>query len=172
MSAPDPRKDPRFRRFRGGAYGVHITLSTVFCLWLIWNVSRSVAAMTPEQPPPVTPPLSVRECLDSAQTLWSDLEREREKLSRVTPARKVDQEWMRVRTAWLERVRQAESRCALDSRDPARERLRTVFRRLEHVQDLYTIHATQYAGEVGGAVDALQAAFDAARKSDAAGRLP
>jgi hypothetical protein len=47
-----------------------------------------------------------------------------------------------------------------------------VFQRLEQVQDHYTIHAVQYAGEVGGAVDSLQDAFSAARNNPAAGRLP
>ncbi|MBU8894554.1 hypothetical protein KRR26_03010 [Corallococcus sp. M34] len=172
MSAPDPGKDPRYRRFRGGAYGIHIALSTLFCLWLIWNVGRSVAAMTPARPPPSTPPLTFRECLDTARSLWADLETEREKLVRVMPAQKVDQEWMKFRADWLTRTRQEESRCALDSRDPSRVQLRTLFRSLEHVQDLYTIHAVQYAGEVGGAVDALHAAFDAAQANAAAGSLP
>ncbi|RKH00590.1 hypothetical protein D7V97_30090 [Corallococcus sp. CA053C] len=167
---PDPRKDPRFRRFRGAAYGVHITLSTLFSLWMIWNVGHSVAAMTPGRPPAVTPPLTVRECLDAADGHWKDLEAEREKLVHVLPARKVDQEWMRYRSEWLTRLRKSESECALDSRDPARVELRAVYRQLAKVQDLYTIHAVQYAGEVGGAVDALHAAFDSARRD--AGRLP
>jgi hypothetical protein len=172
VSDVDPRKDPRFRTFRAAAYGVHIAVSTLFCLWLIVNVSHSVAAMTPEKLPPAEPAqvLSTRECVDAAQALWTELEDKRETLVRNVPARSVDQEWMRFRTAWLQRVRERESRCAITSRD--RTELRTVFERLEEVQDLYTIHAVQYAGEVGGAVDALQAAFDAARRSPAAGRLP
>lgn len=166
MSAPDPRKDPRFRRYRAAAYGVHITLATVFSLWMIWNVGHSVAQMTPGRLPPVTPPLTVRECLDAADAHWKDLEAEREKLVHVLPARKVDQEWMRYRTEWLTRVRKSESECALESRDPSRVELRSVYRHLAKVQDLYTIHAVQYAGEVGGAVDALHAAFDTARRKD------
>ncbi len=172
MSDVDPRKDPRFRPFRAAAYGVHVAVSTIFCLWLIVNVSRSVAAMTPEKLPPAEPDqvLSFRECVDAAQTLWTDLENKRETLVREVPARNVEHEWMRFRTAWLQQLRERESRCAIDSRE--RTELRTVFKRLEEVQDLYTIHAVQYAGEVGGAVDALQAAFDAARRNSAAGRLP
>lgn len=172
MSDVDPRKDPRFRPFRAAAYGVHIGVSTIFCLWLIVNVSRSVAAMTPEKLPPAEPEqvLSFRECIEAAQTLWTDLENKRETLVRDMPARNVDQEWMPFRTSWLQRLRERESRCAIDSRE--RTELRTVFKRLEEVEDLYTIHAVQYAGEVGGAVDALQAAFDAARRNSAAGRLP
>jgi hypothetical protein len=166
VSAPDPRKDPRFRRYRGAAYGVHITLATLFSLWMIWNVGHSVAQMTPGRPPDVTPPLTVRECLDTAEAHWRELETEREKLVHVLPARKVDQEWMRFRTDWLTRVRASEARCALDSRDPTRAEVRSVYKQLTRVQDLYTIHAVQYAGEVGGAVDALHAAFDTARRLD------
>jgi hypothetical protein len=172
LSDADPRKDSRFRSFRAAAYGVHIALSTAFSVWLIVNVGRSVAAMTPEALPAAEQTLTFRECVDAAQALWMELESQREKLVRpgTTPARDVDEEWMRFRTAWLARMRERESRCALGSRE--RAELRQVFRQLERVQDLYTIHAVQYAGEVGGAVDGLQDAFDAARRNPAAGRLP
>ncbi|MBN1207944.1 MAG: hypothetical protein JXB05_23980 [Myxococcaceae bacterium] len=172
MSDVDPRKDPRFRPFRAAAYGVHIALSVVFCLWLIVNVSRSVAGMSPGRLPTVEAAqvLSFRECLDAAQALWTELETRRESLVRTTPASSVDQEWIRFRTTWLQRLRERESQCALKSRE--RTELRAVFKRLEEVQDLYAIHAVQYAGEVGGAVDALQAAFAAARRDSAAGRMP
>ncbi len=170
MSAPDPRKDPRFRRYRGAAYGVLILLTAAFSTWVLWSVARSVAAMTPEKLPAASQPLTFRECLDGAQALWTELESSREKLVSVSPAQNVDQEWMRIRTAWLERLRQREAQCALGGRD--RARLREVFRRLEGVQDLYTIHAVQYADEVGGAVDALKDSFESARRDAAAGRLP
>jgi hypothetical protein len=126
--------------------------------------------MTPEVKPASERLLSYRECLDSAQSLWADLERSREQLVRTQPARDVDQEWMRLRTAWLERVRATEAECGLKSRD--RAPLQAVYQRLENVLDLYTIHAVQYAGEVGGGVDALQAAFETARKNPSAGKLP
>lgn len=162
MSEPDPRKDPRYRPFRAAAYGVYIALVTVFSLWLIVNVGRSVAAMTPERLPVAEPVLSYRECLEAAQGLWTELETAREKLVRTTPASAMDEQWMRFRTQWLARMRERESQCALGSRE--RAELLAVFRRMEEVQDHYTIHAVQYAGEVGGAVDALQAAFATARQ--------
>jgi hypothetical protein len=170
VSDADPSKDPRFRPFRAAAYGVYIIVVAIFSLWIIVSVSRSVASMTPEALPPAEPAqvLSFRECLDAAQGLWTELESQRETLVRKVPARSVDQEWMRIRTEWLQRLRERESRCALTSRE--RAELRVVFQRLEQVQDLYTIHAVQYAGEVGGAVDALQAAFDTARRNASAGR--
>jgi hypothetical protein len=149
---------------------VYILVTTVFSVWILWSVARSVAAMTPERLPGAPQLLTFRECLDGAQALWAELESEREKLVRVSPAREVDRQWMRFRTEWLQRLRQREAECGLQSRE--RERLRAVFRRLESVQDLYTIHAVQYAGEVGGAVDALQAAFATARKDPGAGKLP
>lgn len=168
MPDVDPSKDPRFRPFRAAAYGIHVLVSAIFSLWIIVNVTSSVSAMTPVQLPPAEPDqvMSFKECLDAAQALWTDLETQRETLVRTAPARSVDQEWMRIRNVWLQRVRERESRCALKSRE--RAELRTVFERLEEVQDLYTIHAVQYAGEVGGAVEALQAAFDTARRNSAA----
>jgi hypothetical protein len=170
VSDAGPSNDPRFRPFRAAAYGVYIVVVSIFSLWIIVNVSRSVASMTPEKLPPAEPAqvLSFKECLDAAQVLWTELETQRETLVRKVPARSVDQEWMRIRTEWLQRLRERESRCALTSRE--RTELRVVFQRLEEVQDLYTIHAVQYAGEVGGAVDALQAAFDTARRNASAGR--
>ncbi len=170
MSDSDPRKDSRFRPYRAAAYGVHIALSTVASLWIIVSVGRSVASMTPDRLPAAEPALTFRECLDAAQGLWTELERERETLVRTMPATAMDQQWMRFRTSWLARLREQESRCALGSRE--RSELRAVFQRLEQVQDLYAIHAVQYAGEVGGAVDSLQEAFGTARKNPAAGRLP
>lgn len=170
MSDVQPSKDPRFRPFRAAAYGLYIIVVTLFSLMIIVSVSRSVAAMTPEKLPPAEPAqvLSFQECLEAAQALWTELETQRETLVRKVPARSVDQEWMRIRTDWLQRLRERESRCALSSRE--RARLRAVFQRLEAVQDLYAIHAVQYAGEVGGAVEALQAAFETARRSNTAGR--
>jgi hypothetical protein len=172
VSDVDPTKDSRFRPFRAAAYGVYILIVAIFSLWIIVNVTGSVAAMTPEKQPPAEPDrvLSFRECLDATQALWTELETKRETLVRNAPARSVDQEWLRFRTAWLQRLRERESRCAIKSRE--RAELRAVFVRLEEVQDLYTIHAVQYAGEVGGAVEALQGAFDSARRNAAAGRLP
>jgi hypothetical protein len=169
VSAPDPR-DPRYRPFRAAAYGIYIAVVCAFCLAVLVSVSRSVSAMTPAKRASAEKVLSYRECLDAASELWSQLESEREKLVRTTPARKVDKQWMDFRTAWLERLREREAQCALESRD--RAPLKEVFRRLEDVQDLYTIHAVQYAGEVGGVVDALHGAFSSARKNPAAGRLP
>lgn len=170
MSEPDPRKDPRYRPFRAAAYGLYILVVSAFCLAVIIGVTRSVSAMTPARKPPEEPVLSYRECLDAADALWSQLESEREKLVRISPAREVDRQWLKFRTTWLQQMRDSEARCALESRD--RVSLKEVYRRLEEVQDLYTIHAVQYAGEVGGVVDALRGAFSAARKNPAAGRMP
>jgi hypothetical protein len=170
VSEPDPRKDPRYRPFRAAAYGIYIAVVVAFCLAITISVSRSVAAMTPERQPPAELVLSYRECLEGAEALWSQLESEREKLVRTVPASAVDKQWMDFRTAWLRRLSEREAQCALESRD--RTSLKEVFRRLEEVQDLYTIHAVQYAGEVGGAVDGLRGAFSAARKNPAAGRFP
>jgi hypothetical protein len=169
VSEPDPR-DPRYRPFRAAAYGIYITVVVVFCLMVIVSVSRSVAAMTPEKKPPAEDILTYQECLAGAESLWSRLEAERERLVRIAPARNVDRQWVEFRTGWLEQLRELEAQCALQARD--RAPLRTVFTRLDDVQDLYTIHAVQYAAQVGGAVDALRGALSVARKHPAAGRSP
>jgi hypothetical protein len=170
VSAPDPKRDPRFRAFRAAAYGVYIAAVSVFCLAIIISVTRSVLSMTPEKSPAAAQVLSYRECLDAADELWSQLESEREKLVRTSPARKMDKQWLDFRTSWLRRLNEREAQCALQSRE--RASLKDVYVHLENVQDLYTIHAVQYAGEVGGVVDALRAAFASARKNPAAGSLP
>jgi hypothetical protein len=169
VSEPDPRKDPRYRPFRAAAYGLYIAVVVAFCLAITISVTRSVMAMTPEKKPPAEPVLSYRECLDGADELWSRLESERERLVRTTPASKVDRQWMEFRTTWFQRLREREAQCALGSRD--RVELKEVYHQLEEVADLYTIHAVQYAGEVGGVVDALRGAFSTARKNEAAGRF-
>jgi hypothetical protein len=170
VSAPDPRKDPRYRPYRAAAYGLYFTVVVAFCLVIIVSVVRSVAAMTPRKQPAAEQVLTYQECLQGAEALWSQLEAERERLVRTAPAHEVGRQWMDFSTPWLEQLRSLEARCALKSRE--RSSLATVFRRLDEVQDLYTIHAVQYAGEVGGAVDALRSAFSKARQSPAAGRLP
>jgi hypothetical protein len=167
VSAPDPR----YRPFRIAAYGVYLVLVVGFCLAIIISVTRSVVAMSPEQHALVEPVLTYRECLDAASTLWTELEAERESLVRAsTEARTVDRRGFDFRTQWLTRLREREARCALDSRNNIG--LKQVYRHLEDVLNRYTIHAVQYAGEVGGSVDALQGAFSAARKNPAAGSLP
>jgi len=162
--------DPRYRPFRAAAYGLYIVLVVVFCLGVIVSVSRSVATMNPSRPVSDEPVLTYRECLDAADALWSELESAREKLVRASPAQTVDAQWMSFRTGWLRRLRERESRCAIDSRGNAN--LKEVYRRLEDVLDRYTVHAVQYAGEVGGTVDSLRSAFSTARKNPAAGTLP
>jgi hypothetical protein len=81
----------------------------------------------------------------------------------------VDQEWTRFRGEWLAKFREDESKCAL--RSQARLPLRAGYARLEDLQDLYTTHAVQFAGEVGGAVDAFREAVQTAKQDLAIGRL-
>lgn len=171
MSVSDPRRDPRFRPYRTGAYALYVSVVVAFCLLVIVSVVRSVRAMTPGRQPPAGRLLTVRECVDASEALWRDLERERELLVGLAGrTRDVDQAWMTFRTGWLARLRQEEARCAPHARE--RKPLAEVFRRLEQVLNLYTTQAVQYAGQVGPPVDKLQEAFRAARADPAAGRLP
>jgi hypothetical protein len=153
---PNP-KDPRYRPFRIAMYAVYLTAVGIISLLIVISVVRSVAAMTPSRPPPAKQVLSVQECLDRADDLWNQLETRRRKLTDEKSARHADEAWGEFRVQWLEKKRDAESRCDLDSRD--RQALSKAYGRLERVMDLYTIHATQYAGEIGLVVDELRASI-------------
>lgn len=164
--------DPRFRPFRMGAYAVYLTVVGVVSALLIRSVVLSVIAMTPGAKPEAEVTLTVRECLQRAEALFRELEQERTRSTTINPAARTDDEWGQFRIGWMERYRDAESRCALHSRAPDRERLRGVFDRLARVMDLFTTAAVQYAGEIGGAVDDLRASLDEAKREPAAGKLP
>ncbi|HVE85861.1 MAG TPA: hypothetical protein VND93_23560, partial [Myxococcales bacterium] len=139
-STQDP-KDPRYRPFRVGTYAAYLVLVSVFSLLIIKSVVGSVMQMTPPRRPPADAILSVAECLQTAEALFRELEQERARLSSTFPAARTDDSWGKFRIGWMERLRDAESRCALESR--AREPLREVFARLSRVMDLFTTSAVQ-----------------------------
>ena len=155
-------QDPRFRPFRIGAYAFYLVVVSVLSLQIIRGVVGSVVRMTPPRRPPAEVTLTVPECLERAEALLREMEQERARLFTASPATDTDDNWGKFRIGWEERYRDAESRCALDSR--ARPRLREVFDRLSRVMDLFTTAAIQYAGEAGGPVDELRASMDAARR--------
>ncbi len=129
---------------------------------VIVNVVRSVMVMNPGKRAPAAMTLTVRECLDGAERLWRELDAQRQGMGSTVPARNVDQEWSRFRAKWMDQFRDIESRCALDSR--SRASLKSVYHRLDHIQDLYQTHAVQFAGEIGGAIDGYRAAVQAVKK--------
>jgi len=137
---------------------------------IIYNVFRSVFAMSPGHRPATEPTLTIRECLQGAEGLWRDLDDHRRELSARTPVTDADAEWSQFRVGWLERLRDVESHCAVESH--ARGSLKAVFSRLDKLMDLYTTNTVQFAGETGGAVDGLTRALDEVRQDPAAGRLP
>jgi hypothetical protein len=162
-------RDPRYRPYRVFFYGVYLLVVVVFSGNVILNVVRSVAEMTPPKRESMEATLSVKECLEAAEELWRELDSHRQGLSAHTPTRKVDQEWTEFRGRWLAKFREDESKCALRSR--ARLPLKTVYDRLDHLHDLYTTHAVQFAGEVGPAVDGFREAIQTAKQELAVGRL-
>ena len=168
--APQPSNDPRLRPFRVAAYSGYLVVVIGFCLMIIVNVFRSVFSMSPGHRPPAEPTLTVRECLDGAEGLWRQMDEHRRDLTRQSPVRDADAEWSRFRVGWVERLRDLESRCAVESH--SRESLKGVFQRLDRLMDLYTTHAVQFAGEIGGSVDELKKALDEAHRDPAAGRFP
>ncbi len=163
---PDPR-DPRFRSFRIGAYALYLVVVIGFCLAMFRSIWGSVKQMAPARLPPSAITLTVPECLGRAQVLFDELEGQRARFLSGN-AKAADEEWAVFRSSWQERFRQAEASCALDSRD--RSAVKSVYRRLEQVQDLYTTHAVQFAGEVGGAVDELKDSLASARTEASGGR--
>src|SRR5262249_60531613 len=112
--------------------------------------------------------LTVRECLAGAERLLSELDAQREGLASDAAARRVDQEWSHFRVQWLDKFRDIESHCALNSR--SRASLKGVYEKLDHIQDLYMTHAVQFAGEVGGAIDRYRTAVQAVQRELGAGR--
>ncbi len=151
-------------------YVAYVAICATFCGLVIFSVVRSVLEMSPRRRSDSDVTLSVRECVENANALWGDLEQHRKDLTTNNPAATADQTWSSFRVSWLRQLRELDAQCA--TRAQAREPLRTLFKRLEQVMDLYTTHAVQYAGEVGSAVDKLRAAFDAARAQLPVGKLP
>ena len=157
-------KDPRFRPFRAAAYAIYLVVVSIFSVGIVISVFKSVVAMSPRRPAEVPGIFTPRECVEQLDGLWARLEEERRDFTRTQPAKGVDEEFTRFRVEWMRDFRQLEGKCALDAR--ARRPLKTAFRRLEQVADGYTIHATQYAGEVGPLVDRFIKSLDAARRND------
>lgn len=162
-------RDPRYRSFRIFAYAAYIVVVSAFSLNVIVNVVRSVMVMNPGQRPASELILTVRECLDNAEQLWSELDAQRQSLAERSPARNADQEWLHFRVQWLDRFRDVESHCALHSR--SRTSLKRVFDKLDHIQDLYMTNAVQFAGEVGGAIDRFRAAIQSVQREMGDGQM-
>jgi hypothetical protein len=179
MAQPTPPSaprtpDPRLRPFRATVYAVYLTAVVLFCLLVIVGVVRSVNRMTPARPPASDTPLTLRECVDGAEAMFTDLDGTRRSLERgetEEAAQGAAERWSRYRVQWLERFRDLEARCAPGSRSRA-EVLGPVFKDLEKVLDLYTTHAVQYAGEVGPTVDRLRERFRTVRTHPSVGRVP
>jgi hypothetical protein len=159
----DPR-EPRYRPFRVAAYLLYIAVVTVVSSLVIYSVLRSVIAMSPKPPRSSPATLSVSECVSGASRLWEELDNRRKGFTEHHPARRVDELWMAFRGPWVQRLRELEGMCGTGT--GARPQLRAIFAALENVQDLYTTHAVQYAGEVGSAVDRLVSALEAARAAE------
>src|SRR5688572_18768459 len=144
--SPDPNSS-QLRPFRALALGTYMFLIAVFVTLVVVSVVKSVWAMSPSRPPAQAQVLTVTECISLAEKLWSQLEEGRRALTNQPSARGVDVEWSSFRVQWMQKLRRAEADCALDAK--GRAPLRTAFRQLEKVQDLYTTHAVQFAREIG-----------------------
>jgi hypothetical protein len=144
-------------------YSLYLLVVGTIAIMLTVSVVKSVSAMTPRHRPSPAQTLTERECLDRADQLWTELDDRRKALSNSVPAANADNAFTHFRVEWLQRHREAEGLCAVESQ--SRVALREVFRRLEQTMDLYTTHTVQYAGEVGPTVDALREAMAKARQA-------
>jgi hypothetical protein len=144
-------RDPRYRPFRVAVIAVYLLVVSTFCVLVTASVARSVRAMSPRREPVRTATLSPEACVERASALLDEMEARRRALTGITPASRADTSWMSFRVEWLERVRQAERSCGVDASD--RKELGELFSQLEHLEDLYTTSAVQYAGEIGPALD-------------------
>lgn len=170
MAQTSPR-DPRFRPFRAAAYAVYLVLVVGFCSLLIYSVITSVRRKSPAALPASEQVLSVRECVEKAQALFTQLESEREGFVRRGPAQETEARWGGFRDAWMAEFRTLESRCAPQG-TRSRPGLRPIFEQLERLQDRYATHATQFAATLGDEIDVLRALLAEARKDPSFGRLP
>lgn len=164
MARAAPDRDPRYRPYRVAVLGVYLCVVSLFCILVTASVARSVRAMSPSREPVRTATLDRSACTERASKLLEEMEGRRRALAGIGPASRVDVSWMAFRVEWLERLRQAERSCGVDA--PDRRDLAELFRQLEHLEDLYTTSAVQYAGEVGPALDRFHRMLARAREGD------
>jgi len=138
---------------------VYLVLTIGFSSMIIWSVFRSVFAMSPKAPT-AGQTLPVQECAQQLRALFAELDGRQRQLSGESNVATSDLRWSQYRLGWLTRARQLESLCELS--DPAREKLKTAFKSVDGVVDLYTVHAVQFAGEIGPALDSARVALDEA----------
>jgi len=150
-------RDPRYRPFRVAVLSVYLAVVSLFCVLITASVARSVRSMSPRREPVRTATLDRPACGTRAASLLDELEEHRRSLTGIVPASAADESWMTFRVEWLDRLRQSERSCGVDA--PEREDLRRLFRELEHLEDLYTTSAVQYAGEIAPALDGFRRAL-------------
>jgi hypothetical protein len=155
--APDDPKDPRFARYRLAALALYLVLTIGFSGLIIISVFRSVAAMSPKAPA-AAQSLSERACATQARAMYDELDTKRRTISTEPNVATSDLRWSEFRLDWLTRVRQLEAQC--DLQDPSREKLKHVFKQLDHVLDLFTVQAVQFAGEIGPSLDAIRSSLE------------
>lgn len=152
-------------------YTAYLILVTAFCGLLIYSLMGSVRLMSPARLPASEAVLTLRECVERAQGLFTQLESEREGFLRGGTARDVDRRWVTFRVKWLKDLRDAEARCA-PAGSRSRPTLRALYDRLERLQDLYATHATQFSSALGPEVELFRAQVSELRSDPNFGRLP
>lgn len=154
MPPPTSAETARYLPFRRLVWALYFGFAGLFSLLVIVGVVSSTLKMMPPAPPTAPQALSFHTCVARAQADFLALDAQRQELSRVGTALHAEVSWSEFRLRWLTRLRSEEASCKLD--DPSRTELKALFQRLEHVENLYTTAATQYAGEIGPSVDLLR----------------
>ncbi len=155
MSQP-PARDPRNRPIRVAVLGAYLVFSVGFSGLVTANVISSVARQQPAHVPPDAQPIPVAACLVEARALAAKLDAQRQGLTALPERTSADKAWNTFRTSWLTELRALEGRCGNGLAD--RRELGPMFDELENLLDRYTTHTVQFAGQLGPALDAFDAA--------------
>jgi len=131
--------------FRRAFIGLHLFITSVFCLLVAVSVIRSVTASTLRQTP-VAQTQSAGDCQKQAQRLWENLEEERKGF--VLPKLKTANSWMEYHAHWMTQLEALQKSCA-DSESQKR------FQTLRRLMEIYSSHMTAFAQELAPAIRAL-----------------
>jgi len=120
----------RFRPFRVAVYGLYLAVVVAFSVLVTVSVVGSVLRMSPGQRPSVaSDPTDA--CRFRAESLWQELETQRKAFTSAARAQDAGLRWTDFRTGWIERLREAQSRCLYGPGN--RDGLRRTFDQLERV---------------------------------------
>ena len=132
--------------FRRAFVGLHLFITSLFCLLVAIGVIKSVATMTPKRSL-AAQAQGVDECRKQAGLLWETLEEERKNF--VSPELKTANNWMEYRAQWMTQLEALQKSCT----DSESQKL---FQSLRRLMEVYSKHMTAFVQELAPAIKALQ----------------